>query len=167
VAKLIAKRLKLRYLSIGELFRSVAKLRGVGLVEAHHLAERDYSLDLEVDSRAYEAALEGGVVVDGHLSGWLLSSLADLKIFLTAPLETRAERVAKRDGISFEDALRQVIEREESNRKRYLEIYGLDINDLSIFDVVLNTAKWSREELERLVVDLAISSLKWASKLKA
>ncbi|MCX8204601.1 MAG: AAA family ATPase [Candidatus Nezhaarchaeota archaeon] len=159
LAKALAKELELRYLSTGSLFRSLSKSRGVGLVEAHFLAERDTSLDLEVDSRAYEAALEGGVVVDGHLSGWLLSRVADLKIFLTAPLEVRAARVAERDGLSLKEAMEQLVKREESNRKRYLKLYGIDISDLSCFDIVLNTAKWSKEELASLLVALARAAL--------
>lgn len=159
LAKALAEGLGLRYLSMGEVFRSLSKSRGVGLVEAHSLAERDESMDLEVDSRAYEAALEGGVVVDGHLSGWLLSRVADLKVFLTAPLEVRAARVAERDGIPIREAVEQLIKREESNRKRYLKLYGLDTNDLSCFDIVLNTAKWSKEELASLLISLAKAAL--------
>lgn len=160
VARALASELRLRYLSTGELFRSLSKSRGVGLVEAHYVAEQDPSLDLEVDSRAYEAALEGGVVIDGHLSGWLLSRVADLKIFLTAPLEVRAARVAERDGTSIKEAMEELIKREESNHKRYLKLYGLDVNDLSCFDIVLNTAKWSREDLTSHVVSLAKAALK-------
>jgi cytidylate kinase len=166
LAKLVAKELGLRYVSVGELFRSIAKSKGVKLVDAHRLAERDPSLDLEVDSKAYEVGLEGGVVVDGHLAGWLLSRVADLKAFLTAPLEVRAERVAKRDGIPFEEALRQVSEREESNRRRYREVYGIEVDDLSCFDLILNTAKWSEEELGRLLVSLVRAALRHASKDK-
>jgi len=166
LAKLVAKELGLRYVSVGELFRSMVEARGVGLVEAHRLAERDFSLDLEVDSKAYEAGLEGGVVVDGHLAGWLLSRVADLKAFLTAPLEVRAERVARRDGIPLEEALRQVSEREESNRRRYRELYGIDVDDLSCFDLVLNTAKWGEEELGRLLVSLVRAALRHAPKGK-
>ena len=158
-AKLIAEKLGLRYVSIGELFRSIAKSKGLELVEAHRLAEVDPSLDLEVDAKAYEEALKGGVVVDGHLAGWLLSRVADLKLFLTAPLEVRAERVAKRDGLSLDEALKQVLEREESNRRRYLELYSIDTSDLSCFDLVVNTSKWSREELGELIVGLVASAL--------
>ncbi|MEM4700190.1 MAG: AAA family ATPase [Candidatus Nezhaarchaeales archaeon] len=159
LAKALAEGLGLRYLSMGEVFRSLSKSRGVGLVEAHLLAERDASMDLEVDSRAYEAALEGGVVVDGHLSGWLLSRVADLKIFLTAPLEVRAARVAERDGISVREAMEQLSKREESNRRRYLKLYGLDVSDLSCFDIVINTAKWSKEELVSALTSLAKAAL--------
>lgn len=153
-ARMVAERLGLRYVSMGGLFRAMARERGLGLVEFHRLAEEDPSFDLLVDERAFEEARRGGVVVDGHLAGWLLRDVADVKVFFTAPLEVRARRVAERDGVSYEEALRQVVEREESNRRRYMEIYGIDVADLSVFDLVINTAKWSREEVAEAVIGL-------------
>ncbi|RLF16629.1 MAG: cytidylate kinase [Thermoprotei archaeon] len=158
-AKRIAEELGLRYVSIGGLFRSLAKERGLSLIDFHRLAEEDPSFDLLVDERAFSEALKGGVVVDGHLAGWLLRRVADVKIFFTAPIEVRAERVASRDGVSYEEALRQIKEREESNRRRYREIYGIDISDLSVFDLVINTALWSKEVVAETVIKLLKQAL--------
>lgn len=146
-AKIIAEKLGLRHISSGQLFRKVAEERGLSLVEVHKEAEVDPTLDLAVDEEVFKESLEGGVVLDSHLAGWLLKDVADLKIFLTSPLEVRAERVAKRDGLSFNEALVQTMEIEESNRKRYLKLYGIDVKDLSVFDIVINTSKWSVEEV--------------------
>ncbi len=68
---------------------------------------------------------------------------ADIKIFVTAPLEVRVNRIAQRDKNSYEDALRETTKRENSERMRYKNIYNIDIQDLSIFDIILNTDKWS------------------------
>jgi cytidylate kinase len=144
-AKEVARLFNLRYVSSGSLFRQLASERGVSLVEFHRIAEKDFEIDKIVDSRAVEEAKKGDVVVEGHLAGWVLRDVADLRIFFTAPLEVRAMRVAVRDGVSYEEALRELKLREKSNKLRARLLYGFDLDDLSIFDVIFNTNRLSRE----------------------
>jgi len=59
--------------------------------------------------------------------------------------------LAIRDGKSIEESMREILRREESNRKRYLEFYGIDIRDLSAFDVIIDTSKFSVESVKRIV----------------
>ena len=144
-AKEVARLFNLRYVSSGMLFRQIATERGVSLLELHKFAESDFEIDKAVDNRALEEAKRGDVVVEGHLAGWILGDLADLKIFFTAPLEIRAMRVAARDGVSYEKALKELKLREESNKLRAKLLYGFDLDDLSIFDVVINTSRLSKD----------------------
>lgn len=150
-AKIIAKRFKLRYVSAGSLFRETAKKLGLSLEEFHKLAEKDKKYDLMVDKRSIEEAKKGSVVIEGHLTSWILKDIADIKIYVTAPLKERAKRVASRDKITIEQALKEIKEREESNRRRYLQLYGIDIKDLSIFDLIINTAKLSIEDVINVI----------------
>ena len=150
-AKYLAERFNLRYVSSGALFRRIAKERGLSLLELHKLAEEDSSIDLEVDRRAEEEARKGGAVIEGHLAVWVLGDSADLKFLFTAPLEVRARRLAARDGKSLDEALAEIRVREESNRRRALRYYGLDIDDYSVADLVLNTAKLDVEGVKRVV----------------
>ncbi|MFP3044303.1 MAG: AAA family ATPase [Thermocladium sp.] len=141
IAKLLAWRLGYRTVSIGELFRRAARERGVSLIELHKLAESDHSIDKMVDSYTLEEAKKGNIVIEGHLVAWVLRGIADVKIYLKASEEVRANRLAARDGRSISDALIEIRSREESNRKRYKEIYGFDVRDLSIFDLVIDTTR--------------------------
>ena len=150
-AKHLSRVFGLRYVSSGELFRRIAQERGLDLLELHRLAEQDASIDLEVDRRAIEEARRGGAVVEGHLAVWVLRDIADLKVVLVAPLSVRAERVAKRDGKNVEEALREIERREESNRARALKYYGIDIEDLSAADLVINTAVLDVEGVKRVL----------------
>jgi len=144
-AKEVARLFNLRYVSSGALFRQLASERGLSLLEFHKLAERDFEIDRAVDGRALEEAKKGDVVVEGHLAGWVLQDVADLRIFFTAPLEVRAMRVAARDGVPYEKALRELKLREESNKLRARLLYDFDLDDLSIFDVIFNTNRLSKE----------------------
>jgi cytidylate kinase len=71
-----------------------------------------------------EMGKEGGIVMDGRDIGTNVFPNADLKIFLTADAEIRAERrfkelIEKNKNLTFEDVLRNVKERDyiDSNRK--------------------------------------------------
>jgi len=109
------------------------------------LPESEKEINKVVDFKALEEAKRGNVVIEGHLAGWILRDVADIKIFFTAPLEVRAVRVAARDGIPYEEALKEIRFREESNKLRAKIVYGFDLDDLSTFDVVFNTNRLTKE----------------------
>lgn len=164
LAKLLAKELRLRYVSSGALFRRLAKERGMSLLEFTKLAEKDYSIDRMIDNEARKEALKGCVVVDGHIAGWILRDLAQVKVYLYAPKEVRASRIAMRDGKAFDEALREVEERERSESKRFKEIYGIDINDLTVFDICINTATYGIEETLRITVEAVKEAMRKSLK---
>ncbi len=147
IARKLAEYYGLRYISNGMLFRKLAEERGIPFLEFHKLAEQDENIDRQIDSLALEEAKKGNVVIEGHLAGWILKDVADVKIYLKASLEVRARRLAQREKISLEDAIKEITFREENNRKRYLKIYGIDINDLSVFDIVLDTTYLNVDEV--------------------
>ncbi|MET1101597.1 MAG: (d)CMP kinase, partial [Pyrodictiaceae archaeon] len=138
----------------GMLFRQLANEKKVSLIDLHKIAERDFDIDRAIDSKALEEAEKGDVVIDGHLAGWILEGIADLKIFFTAPLTVRAKRVAIRDGKPYEEVLKELQLREESNKLRARVIYGFDLEDLSTFDVIFNTSKLDKEVISETLKTL-------------
>jgi len=145
-AKLIARHYGLKYYSAGTIFRRIAMERGVSLEELSRIAASDPSIDLEIDSRSLEMAKKGDVVIDGHLTAWIVSEYADLRILITAPLLVRIKRIAQRDKVSFQQAARETINREYYQIKRFIEYYGIDPGETSIFDIIVDTGKYSVEE---------------------
>jgi cytidylate kinase len=69
----------------------------------------------------------------------------DLRIFVTCPFDVRVRRIADREGRSIVDVENETRMREESELQRYKDYYGVDISDLSIYDVILNTSLFSKE----------------------
>jgi cytidylate kinase len=150
-AKRIAKTFGLGHVSAGKIFRHMAQQRKMDLGTFSEFAENNYDIDKEVDERSIEEAKKGNVVLDGHLTAWMCKDQADITIFVTAPLEVRVKRIAQRDGISYEDALHETVKRENSERMRYKKIYNIDIQDLSSFDIILNTNKWSIDSITNIL----------------
>lgn len=145
VAKLLAQQLGYRYISGGEVFREIARQRGISVTKVNKLAERDPTLDHELDRRQRELAQRDNCVVESRLSGWMVD--ADLKVWLKAPLLTRAQRVAAREGQPVKAAQADLAERERSEWARYKQLYGINVDDLSPYDLVIETAKWSAETI--------------------
>ncbi len=140
VAKAIAERLGLKLVSAGRLFRRLAEERGMGLVDFHTLAEKDLDIDRRLDGLVRDEAVAGDVVVEGHVAAWIVRDVADVALYLKADVSERARRVALRDGKPVDVALREIVERESSNKKRYYELYRVDVErDLHVFDLVIDT----------------------------
>ncbi|MCC6034752.1 MAG: AAA family ATPase [Desulfurococcaceae archaeon] len=154
-ARLVAEYFKLRYFSAGRIFREIAIKRGIGVEELSVVATRDPSIDIEVDRRTFEVAREDDIVIDAHLGAWIVNDLVDIRVYVTAPFTLRVLRIAARDNMPIDKAFRETVIREVTQKKRFKEFYGIDIDDLSIFDVVINTknidAKKAFEILKRVI----------------
>lgn len=167
IAREVAKILKLPLSSSGTIFRELAAKMGMDLLEFHKYAEKNQEIDKMVDTITIEKAKAGNVVIEGHLAAWIARSYADVCIYLKASREIRAKRVSNRDGVPYEKALKELEEREEMNKRRYMAIYGIDVTDLSIFDLVLDTTYLSVNDAARISLDFICTTLttKYARKI--
>ena len=146
----LAKVFDLRYISTGTLFRERAQQLGVSLGEMSKIAASDDYFDRFLDDRAKEETRKGCVVLDATLSGWVAEE-PDIRIYLTAPFEVRVKRIAEREKRSTSEVEVETRHREEVEVERFRRYYGYDITDLSIYDVVLNTALGDAEGVANIL----------------
>jgi cytidylate kinase len=152
IARLLSKALSMEIISAGELFRELARDKDLQLPQFNELAESSDDFDRWIDERQGEEALKREqVIAEGRLSGYFVPT-AELKIWLKAPIEVRAQRVAKREKISYEAALAAMKAREQSEHKRYEAYYGIDLNDLAIYDLVIETSRWRENDIVTLIL---------------
>ncbi|MDQ1280217.1 MAG: CMP/dCMP kinase [Thermoproteota archaeon] len=144
-ARLLAEDFGLRHISAGELFRRIAKEKEMSLAEFSKLASKDPLVDKIIDDQTKKEAKEGNVVIDGLLASWVAGDLADIKVHLVAPEKIRITRIAKRDGIPYREAMKITLLRERIEKERFKRVYSIDIDDKSIYDLVLNTGQLSLE----------------------
>jgi len=157
-AKLLADHFSLRHISAGQLFREIAEAKGLSLEALTEVASKDPEIDRLIDARTKEEAEKGSVVIDGQLAGWMAGDKADLKIYLTAPERTRVKRIAERDAVTFKEAEGQTLARERMEKERFKRYYGMNLEDISIYDLVVDTALLPMEDtaktLKAIVQDL-------------
>ncbi len=151
-ARALAEAFNLRYISSGQILRQLAKKRNISLEE--FCAIREPEVDYEMDRRNLKFAMEGNVIIDARLSGWCAGDWADVKIFYECPLDVRAERVAKRDNITVKEARERLEKRDREDHEKYKELYGINSYDKSIYDIVIDNGKLTKEEAKTVPVDL-------------
>lgn len=155
----LAETFNLRYISSGIIFRDMAKERGISLEEMSKLTELDPHIDRLIDKKTIEESKKRGVVIDATLSGWMAHE-PDLRFFLTTPFEERVKRISIRENMSLDDARSETKIRSESEKERFIEYYGIDINDLSIYDLVLNTNLFSPDGTANILKSIVDEYLK-------
>lgn len=139
----LADRLDLEHVSGGDIFRDLAAERGMTVESFNELAESNDRIDRELDERLRRRAIDDDdLVLESRLAGWMAGDHATLRFWLDAPVQVRAARIADREGWSTAEAEERTATREESERRRYAEYYGIDFADLGIYDLALNTARW-------------------------
>ncbi|MHC1611428.1 MAG: (d)CMP kinase [Candidatus Methanospirareceae archaeon] len=159
VAGLLSKELSMDVISAGEMFRAIAKEKSLQLEEFNKLAENNDDFDRLIDEKQGEEAMKReNVIVEGRLSGFFVPH-ADLKIWLKAPIEIRAERVAGREGIAYGEALAAMKSREQSEHKRYEQYYGINLDDLSIYDLIIDSSRWRGKSIVEMI-KVAIDGIK-------
>ena len=158
IGRRLAELYGLRYVSGGEALREKARELGYepsgpgwweGPEGRKFMEERlkNPRFDREVDDWLLQLAHEGGVVIDSWTIAWLLDEGAGLKICLYGSAQVRARRVAERDGLPPEEALRALLGKEELTSEIYERIYGFDLWDLSPFDLVVDTDNLGPDEV--------------------
>ena len=142
---------KLGYRVVNYTFHTLAEELNIPFQQLCELAETDQKWDRLLDKRQIELARGDNVVLGSRLAIWLLED-ADVKVFLTASPEVRASRIQQRERGRFEDVLKRTLERDRRDRNRYLRLYGIDNNDYSFADIIIDTERFSQDEEVQLIV---------------
>lgn len=152
VASGLAETLGYKHVSGGDIFRELADERGLTPLELNKRAEKDDAIDLDLDRKQRElAALHDDLVLESRLAGWMAGDYADFRIWLDAPLDVRVARIADRENKPTDVAREETVKRASSEALRYDEYYNIDIETLDIYDLSLNTARFSADSVLEIV----------------
>src|SRR6266568_3793145 len=161
VARRVATMLGYLYLDSGAMYRALALKalgRRVPLDDESNLAAlaRETRIELRAPTPEHErAGAGGGIVMEGRDIGTVVFPLAELKIFLDASPEVRAERrwkehQEKGDNLTLAEVLEEVKERDKRDRERKVSplVRAADA-------VLVDNTAMGIEETARLIVMLA------------
>ena len=151
VSNILIDRLGAEYYSTGAIVRSVAQKRGMSVVELNKYMETHPELDHEIDDGiAKLSEVDKLLIIDSRMA-WHFTK-GTFKVYLSTDIETSAYRImnAHRDGehaATLEETVAQTRARRESEKKRYFEQYGVNIKDLTNYDLVVDTTVATPEEV--------------------
>ena len=140
----MAKKLKLKYFSAGEIFKKHSKKKeSKAVLEVWNNFGKDKKFHKnKIDKVQIRKARKGNIVICSKLSIFMLKYLATYKIWIHAPLKIRAARTAKRDKIQFKEALREIRKRQKIERTSWKKMYGFDYFDQrKLADMVIDSSK--------------------------
>ena len=152
LAEVLSEKLEIPYISAGFIFREMAAERGMSVLEFSEFAEGNDDIDKEIDKRQAQKAKEtDNLIVEGRLSAFFVDN-ADLKICLITPFDVRSKRIAQREDKSVEIAKEEIITREKSEALRYMDIHNIDISNMEIYDLIINTDSFDPQSISEIII---------------
>lgn len=152
----LSEALGVRAVVFGQVFRQLAAEKGMDLVEFGKLAETDPSIDAAIDAKIVETARDSpDIILESRLSAYMLTrnGIPALRVFLDASPEVRFSRIGIREEKEMRKAIEETNARQESEAKRYMMYYGIDIADRSVYDLIINTDHLTPDEVLQKILD--------------
>ena len=170
LAKSVAEKLDFGLFGIG-VVDWIARARGIDRALVAELDERvrstidRYVLDSFHERRFNESQYlrsvvriiatlgeRGMAVILGRGAPFVLGPEKALRVLVVAPFERRVENLAKRESLAIAQA-RGRLETEDTKRQNFLAQFGVDPNDPSLYDLVVNTDSLGHDAAVALVID--------------
>lgn len=172
----VAEKLGYKHYHMGQVFRDMAKEKGLTLEELNNLRNVDPNFDKSVDDFIIKLGKEGNKFVIESRTAWYFLPNS-LKIYLKVEEKEAARRVflelqeankrnEGKDLDSEEKVLESIKKRNAEDSIRYQNLYKIDIRDEKHFDFILNTTYFSIEEVFEKVMKFISSKLDEKSNQK-
>ncbi len=162
-ANKLAEKLTYQRFSSGDFMRSIAEKHTVTLQELSEMAERDPSIDHEIDTEVKNAGEKNNLVIDSRLAfHWIPQSF---KVYLYLRPEVAADRIlidAENNpnrysegysALTKEAITESITTRLESEKKRYQSLYAIDHTNPDNFDLVIDTEKNNLDEVVEIILE--------------
>lgn len=165
VADILVRELGAEYYSTGAIVRSIAAKRGMTVVELNLYMETHPEIDHEIDDGLKAlGSVDKSMIIDSRMA-WHFTE-GTFKVYLSTDPETSALRImhANRAGehaSSLDDTVAETRARRESEKKRYMTQYGVDIMDLTNYDLIVDTTFATPSEVANAII---VSMNEWIER---
>jgi predicted cytidylate kinase len=156
----LSKQLGIPYISTGRIFREIGRISNMDALQVNLAAEDNADIDLAVDGKIKEIDQnEPEFIIDSRLAWHFVHDA--IKVYLSVSPETAAARIMSdrsRTTETYSDldtALNALKRRRESESKRYKTLYGVDIDALDNYDLVIITDDAKVDDLVTLLTHVA------------
>ena len=156
VSDILIERLGAEYYSTGRIVRDIASRRGMSVVELNEYMETHPEIDHEIDDGLKALSeVDKLLIIDSRMA-WHFTK-GTFKVYLSCDTEVSALRImgANRQGehsATLEETVAETKRRRESEKKRYMEQYGVDIKDLSNYSLILDTTYATPAEVAEALI---------------
>ncbi len=139
VGKVLAKKLHMKFFSIGNMVREYAKKNKISLMEMEKQIKNNKSMNIKIDNEQRKLVKKyKNFIIDSRIGASIFKK-AEYRIYLHASLRKRAERIAKREKKSFKQALYETRVRERDELQQYRKHYNIDYRNKKYYNLIINT----------------------------
>lgn len=143
----------------GQYARKLAKEMGMDIVEFQEYLNVHEELDRQIEKSASDyAKSHDNLIIDAKL-GWYAVP-ESFKVYLKVDIDVAAKRVFndknRKDSESFEsieETKQKIIYRHNEENTRWFKTYGVNRDDMSNYDLVIDTTKLTPEEVCNIVIE--------------
>ena len=158
VGKLLTKKLKYKFMSIGDLRGEIAMKHKLTLDQLNKIGEKENWTDKEVDDELIRIGKEeDNLVIDTRLGFHFIPK--SIKISLTVDLKVGAKRILQgeirpdeKKFSSVKELVEDMNQRIKSDKFRYKKWYNIDWTENENYDLVINTANLTPQEVVKQIL---------------
>lgn len=159
VTSLLQKELGYQIYRNGEYVRKLAKEMNMSIVEFQEYLNKHEEIDRQIEKSASEySKTHDNLIIDARLGFYAVPH--SFKIYLKVDLDEAAKR-AYNDSLrkdtekydSIQKAKEDIKYRYEQENMRYLKTYGVKRDDMSNYDLVIDTTNTSPEDVAKNILD--------------
>ena len=157
VSRILIDTLGAEYYSTGSIVRSIVDRMNMTVVELNKYMESHPEIDNEIDDGLKALSNDPRLLVIDSRMAWHFTK-GTFKVYLSTDIETSAIRImsANRKGehaSTLEETITDTKNRRLSEQKRYSDCYGVDIKDLTNYDLIVDTTTASPEAVAEKIVE--------------
>lgn len=167
IGKAIAKKYNLKFFSIGQIRRKIAKIFELSIDEFNKIGEKHKFTDIFIDEMI-KSYIKDNAVIDGRLAWYFFNK--SIKILVLCDKKIAAKRILKdikknrrkgeRKYKNLKEVLKEIEERIKSDEKRYKKYYGIsNIYDFKNYDIIIDSSKLKKQEMINVIIE-AINLIK-------
>ena len=157
VAKILVDQLGMEYYSTGSICRAVAARHGMTVVEMNQYMETHPELDKEIDDGLCALSdVDKPLLIDSRMAWHFVRGT--FKVYLTTEIAVSAARIfgagrSEEQFATVEETEQKIRERRDSEKKRYMEFYGVNNKDLFNYHLVLDTTYATPDQVGEYLMD--------------
>jgi predicted cytidylate kinase len=156
----LSERLGVPFLSTGKIFREIGRIANMDALQTNLAAEDNSEIDFLVDKKIQELDVStADFIIDSRMAWHFVHGAT--KVFLTVSPLTAASRVMMDKSRSSEvytddeDAAESLRKRRDSELKRYKRLYGVEIDDVKNYDLVIVTDNADVDDIVTLILEFS------------
>lgn len=159
VSNVLTEKLNYGIYRNGEYFRKLAKEMGMDVTTFNEYVKSHPEIDIQIEKSATEYAKEhDNFIIDARL-GWYAVP-ESFKVYLTVNIDEAARRAfndEKRKSTenfsTLEEQKADLIKRFTLENERYFKLYNVHKEDLSNYDLVLDTTNLTPDEVAKIILE--------------